>query len=1625
LAAWSSWGAVPGIFDDARAEFAAERAELRALLTPAEFTAARRTTINAHYTDPAYVEQIWNTLGQLGFSGGRVLEPGCGSGTFLGLAPQGAALTGIELDPVTARIARALYPQAEVKAESFADTRYPSGYFDAAVGNVPFADVRLHDKRHNAAGHAMHNHFILKSLDLTRPGGLVAVLTSSFTMDATNPAARREMHASADLLGAVRLPSGAHRRTSGTEVVTDLLVFRRREPDDTPGSDEWVTTQPRQVGAATIRLGGYFAEHPEQILGRLEVGQGMYGDQTLLVRADELADTAPRLQAALGRVTETAIARGDTFTPRGVDLGPQQVAYAPDGQHWQGHLAAHPDGGFTVLTYTGMELLDVPRTQAGELRELLSLRDQAVDLLSMEAASSDDSADLDTRRTELADSYRRYVAGHGPINRYTLNISATAVDKMTGESRVSRRTPPVMRLLRRDPFGPLVKALEVYDDVTQTARPATVLSQRVVASRPPVLGADTAADALALTLNQTGTADLEMISALLGVDPDQARRQLGELVFDDPTSSTGQIIPATEYLSGNVRVKLDQARQAAPSRPDLAANVAALEAVQPADLGADEISARIGAVWISAADHQQFLTDILGDRNARVEHAGGSVWGVAGNTSLLSATSEWGTDRRPAHKLMNALLEQKQVVVHDEDIDGRRVINETDTEAAREKADLLQERFAEWVWEDPARADRLTTEYNRRFNSLVLRDYTGEGQRLTLPGMARNFEPRPHQLAAVARMISEPAVGLFHQVGAGKTAEMVMGVMELRRLDMVSKPVVVVPNHMLEQFSREWLQLYPQARLLAASSEDLQADRRREFVARTAANDWDAVIMTRSAFERIPVSKAGQAAYIDSELTVQRSVLDGAQQGGQQMTVKRLEKAVLRLEERLRAKLDGPEDAGLSFEDTGIDYLCVDEMHDYKNLATTTNISDAAIDGSNRSSDLHMKTELLRRVHGSRVITAATATPIANSITEAHVMQRFLRPDLLIEAGVENFDAWAATFGQVVTEMEMNPTGSGFRQKSRFARFQNVPEMLKMWQSFADVKTAEDLNLPVPDLAMRPDGRRWPETVVIPPSEELLDYIGRLGDRVERMSGRGGKGEDNMLLVTTDGRKAALDLRLIGQDRPDAPQKTDVVADRVAQIYRRNADNQYPGPDGQPSSQRGALQIVFCDQSTPNANHWNVYDQLRADLVDKGVPAEKIRFIHEAANDVDKARLFAAARSGHISVLIGSTAKMGVGTNVQARAVALHHLDCPWRPADLEQRDGRIMRQGNLNPEVQVIRYTVEKSFDAYSWQTVERKATFINQVMRGRLDLREIEDIGDSALSMAETKAITSGDPLVRDKAEADKDLARLERLARAHQRNLSALTYRAHHSEQKITAADADEPGLVQGIARSRPTAGDQFAAQVGPLRTGDRTEAGAQLSVTINAGLRRYGLRQAEPYGVVARLGGHEILATQVPSLARGPEIQLELAGVPRSTWTVPADSFNPTSGIGVIRQIENHIDRLPVTLQRLRIERDDDTSTAGQAREQMTRPFKHQAALGDARTTVSTIAARMAAQAKPNTPRDTPDTAEPPAAHQKQTFADRMSAIADRMDAGAGHSADRVESYEEHDEPADVASRSLRL
>ena len=1527
LARWSGWGALPGVFDEADGTWADTRQQLRSFLDDEAWDAARRTTINAHYTSAEVVQAVWRAVSDLGFRGGRVLEPGCGSGNFIGLAPAGlpVEVVGVELDPTTAAIAAALYPEAEIRADGFERTRFPEGSFGLVVGNVPFGRVVLVDDAFNRSGHSIHNHFLLKALRLTAGNGLVATLTSRYTLDARNPAARREMASLADLVGAVRLPAAAFRATAGTDAVTDLLILRRREDGAPDRSEPWDRLAIITTEQGEVEVNGWFARHPELVLGVLRPGHGHYRrDETTVVASGR--PLGPLLDVALG----TIVARG---RDQGLEWGPpaRRVEAERDDPHppasgpgKEGSILVDADGRFArVVAGVARGFEPRVRSDRAELLALVQLRDALLGVLDAQSSTDDDAA-FESAQEQLNRCYDAYAARWGPLNRFSLAATGRT-DPSTG-APTYRRLRPRMGGFPADPDFPSVLALEVFDPDTQTATKAPVFRTRVVAPREARRGAETPEDALTICLDEHGRADLGLIADLLGVEPAQAREELGALVWDDP--ATGDLVPAAAYLSGDVRQKLEQAEAAATDDPRYARNVEALRAVVPADIAPEEIDVRPGAAWIPTSDVADFAREVFGCTGVVVDHAAvTSTWAVQVPTyerRSVATTSTWGTARADAASLLQSSLNQQAAVVYDQLDDGSRVLNPAETFAAREKQEAIEARFASWIWDEPARAVRLARRYNQLFNSTVVPRY--DGSHLSLPGLSCAFQPRPHQRDAVWRILQEPSVLLAHAVGAGKTATMIIGGMELRRLGLARKVAHVVPNHMLGQYSNELIQLYPQAKVLVATKADATPEARKEFVARCATGDWDAIVVTRSAFERIPVSQTTRRTFLKERMRELREAV-AASNG---LTVKRLELAMARLEERhKRLMAEGRKDDGVTFEASGIDYVYYDEAHALKGRQFPTRIQGVGGAGSQRAEDMELKLAYLRSRHGERVATFATATPIANSLAEMYVMQSYLQPEAMTDAGVAQFDAWAANFGRTIAALELAPDGASYRLTSRFARFRNVPELLTMFHSVADVRTAEDLRLPTPTVV---GGRA--ETVVVDPTPGLREYVGRLADRAERVRNRMVlPEEDNMLKISGDGRKAALDLRLVGMRQDGERTKVVVAAERIASIYHDTRELGYRDPSGTVSGGAGALQIVFCELGTPKGDGgWSVYGELRRGLADRGVPERLVRFVHEAGDDRAKAELFAACREGRVAVLVGSTEKMGVGTNIQARLIALHHLDCPWRPGDIEQREGRALRQGNQNPAVHIIRYVTEGSFDVFMFQTVERKAAFIHQVMRGNVTGREIDDIGEQALSYAEVKALATGNPLLMEKAGIDNEIARLTRLRRAHQQDRARLARTVEAAETRIARLAADIAECQAAIDRRVETKGDRFRMVIGDTTFDTRVEAGAELKRVLS--LARSSIAADLDVG---QLAGFRVVA-RVDQDRLGSTVQMRLSGSP-VRLSLAREELERADPAGLVqrlehrvRDIENVRDEATSELVRMRGE-------SGLARSRLGAPFEH--------------------------------------------------------------------------------------
>jgi N12 class adenine-specific DNA methylase/SAM-dependent methyltransferase len=1553
LARWSGWGAVSQVFDETDDRHAAKREELSRLLGSEEVWAqARRTTLNAHYTSAEVVKAMWGAVTALGFEGGRVLEPGCGSGNFLGFAPPGADLVGVELDETTAGVAEHLYGAgAHIHVGGFENLARPDGSFDLVIGNVPFAKVAPFDPQHNRSGLSLHNYFLVKGLRLTRPGGLVVALTSRYTLDARNSVARREMARLADLVGALRLPAKAFAASSGTEVVVDLLVLRRRPPGVRPEGPEWTETVPVDisdlppevedalVATGPLVVNQYLADHGQAVLGRLGVGRGMYREHELTVRPT--GPLTEQLAGALDRLVSEAHERGAVLAPAPAPAaGEARTARVLAGEFETTHAQEASLVGAArskeVGRYVGGRVVAYRPQNAKEfweLRRLIGLRDAARHVLAVQLRDGDGAelADAQQVLTERYKTYRRY---YGPLNRFRM-VRTGHRDPETG-SRVMRRDAPVMGGFRKlDPDWPLVAALELFDDHTQAAEPAAIFTERVVAPPAPRGRAESAADAVAICLDESGMVTTERVAELLGVSEDQARAEMGTLVFDDPV--TAMLVPAAEYLSGDVRRKLDAACAAVASTDGggscWAANVAALERVLPRQLEPGEITARLGASWIAAEDVEAFCREVL-EASIAVAHLRDlGRWQVklrAGDSRSVALSSEWGTRRASAVNLLDSALNQRLHTVYDATEDKRRVRNDAETLAARDKQEALGDRFSAWVWEDPARARRLAGTYNELFRSTVLSQH--DGSRLSLPGLAATFTPRAHQRDAVARVLTDGRALLAHAVGAGKTATMVMAAMELRRLGSAVKPAVVVPNHMLEQFSREWLQLYPTARILVADAAQLDKGRRKDFVARCALGDWDGIVFTHSGFEHIPLGRGLLSEYLGEELdAARRALVQAKKEKG--ISVKKLEGLIAQAEQTYKKLLAAhTKDDGVRFEETGIDFVFVDEAHLFKNRRIATSIDGVATKGSRRAQDLDAKLWALRRLHGPRTVAFATATPVSNSMAELWVMQSYLQPDVLDAAGVRVFDSWAATFGRTHTALELAPDGASYRMKTRFARFQNVPELLGLYHQVADVRTAEDLGLPTPELA---GGKA--ETVVVPPSDTLRRYVTELADRAQAVqTGQVESDEDNMLKVTGDGRRAALDLRLVGEDPDPAGGKIAAAARRIAATYEATRDRAYRDARGEPAHRPGALQLVFCDVSTPAAEGWNAYDELRHELARRGVPGDAVRYMQDAKTHQAKASLFAACRDGQVAVLIGSTETMGVGTNVQARLVALHHLDVPWRPADIEQRDGRGLRQGNQNPSIEIVRYVTEGSFDTYMWQTLERKATFISQVSAGNLAEREIDDLGEQVLSFAEIKALATGDPRIMEKAGVDSDIARLARLERAHHDDQQRLrTLRATAEDRAVTlVARADRVAAV--VERTTITSGDRFAMTVDGRRHIKRADAGEHLRGVLAARLAATAPETNVEHPAVAQLAGLDVDAHTITVIENEvrvlvPDTEIDLRFV--------EDEWRTVDSAMLVHRLERRIQRLPDVAASLRADAQAATEEATRADALLGKPWDH--------------------------------------------------------------------------------------
>ena len=1338
LSRYVGWGGIPQAFDEANEKWASEYAELKTLLTPEEYASARGSTLNAHFTSPTVIEGMYQALEQMGVHPDTVLEPAMGVGNFFGLMPesmQNATLMGVELDSITGRLAKQLYPQANITVDGFERVNLPDNSIDLAVGNVPFGSYKLADPRYDKQNLLIHDYFFVKTLDKVRPGGIVAFITSKGTLDKQDSTVREYLAQRADLLGAVRLPNNAFSRNAGTDVTTDILFLQKRAqpPEQVP---DWVHLGQTADG---IPINRYFETHPDMVLGTMAWDKSMYGNERETTCAPlpgiELADQLSKVLSNLSPPDQQLLSQ------KGAVEVPELLERMENADVEARNFSYTEVGGKLYFVENGERVpVEVPATTEKRIRGMIGLRDVTRNLIELQLYGGTDE-EIRTAQEKLGKAYDAYTAEYGLLN--------SAGNK---------------RAFEQDSSYCLLCSLEVLDEDGNLERKADMFTKRTINQQMTIDHVDTASEALAVSIGERARVDLEYMASLLGTpgETDSIIRDLKGVIYKNPEAGGGPLNgweTADEYLSGNVRKKLAAARAAAENDPAFAENMAALEQAQPKDLSAAEIDVRIGVTWIDPQYYTQFVHELLKppfylkkDIQVRYSPATGE-WNVSGksrdslNNSLAYVT--YGTKRRNAYAIIEDSLNLRDTriydTVHNPDGTTSRVFNSKETMLAQQKQEQIREAFKDWIWKDPARRADLCQKYNELYNAIRPRSYNGEHIRFS--GMNPEIFLRPHQRNAVARMLYGGNSLLAHCVGAGKTFEIVAAAMESKRLGLAKKSLVVVPNHLTEQWGADFLRLYPGANVLVATKKDFEPANRKKFCSRIATGDYDAVVIGHSQFEKIPLSPERQKAILQEQID---QVIDGIQeakaQDGERYTIKQLEKSRKNLETRMKKLNDqSRKDDVITFEELGVDKLFVDEAHGFKNLFLATKMRNVAGIGQSeaqKSSDMFAKCRYLDEITGGRGVVFATGTPVSNSMVELYTMMRYLQYDLLKSSGLEHFDSWAANFGETITALEMAPEGTGFRSKTRFAKFFNLPELMAMWREAADIQTAEMLRLPVPAAEKI--------TEVTTPSDFQRDLVADLGERAEAVRNREVEPrEDNMLKITSDGRKLALDQRLSDPTLPDDPEsKVNACVRNVLQVWRDTEEIK-------------GTQLVFCDLSTPKGDgSFNVYDDMKQKLMAQGVPPEEIAFIHDAKTEVQKAELFAKVRKGQVRVLLGSTAKMGAGTNVQTRLAALHHLDCPWRPADIEQREGRILRQGNMNQTVKIYKYVTENTFDAYNWSILENKQKFIGQLMSGKNPSRSCEDVDEAALSYAEVKALASGDPRIIEMTDLDSQVTKLKLL-------------------------------------------------------------------------------------------------------------------------------------------------------------------------------------------------------------------------------------------------------------------------
>jgi len=1499
LAQYVGWGGLADFFDEKNSRYA----ELKELLTDAEYAAARESTLTAFYTPPVVIRGIYAALGQMGFTQGNILEPACGIGNFLGMLPEnmsGSKLYGVELDDLSGRIARQLYQKSSIAVQGYEKTAFPDNFFDVAIGNVPFGQFHVADKRYDRLNFPIHEYFIAKALDQVRPGGVIAVVTSSYTMDKRTASARKYIAQRAELLGAIRLPNNAFKAAAGTEVVSDILFLQKRERmvDIEP---EWVHLATNEDG---IQMNSYFIDHPDMILGEMKMVSGPFGPAPTCEPYPEQpleALLAEAVQNIHGEIT--AYDREEEL--EGED---HSIEADPAVRNFSYTLV---DGQIYYRENSRMNPVEVSKTAESRIRGMIELRDCVRTLLEYQTEDYPDE-EIKAQQAKLNALYDAFTRKYGLINS---RGNAIAFDQ--------------------DSSYFLLCSLEILDEDRNLKRKADLFTKRTIRSHKPAEKVDTAVEALALSIGEKAHVDMDYMGRLTGKDEETLFSDLKGVIFLNP-AYTGEndghekYLPADEYLSGNVRQKLAVAQGKAEQDTQYQINAEALARVQPTDLTASEISVRLGATWLDTEYVRRFIFETLG--TPRSAQWGMKVhyskitgeWRIEGKSKdrgNVKAISTYGTKRVNAYEIIETTLNLKDVRIFDYQYDeeGRRIaiLNKKETAIAQSKQELIKDAFAEWIWKDPDRREAICKTYNILFNSNRPREY--DGSHISFSGMNPEITLRKHQVNAIAHILYGGNTLLAHVVGAGKTFEMVAAAMESKRLGLCQKSLFVVPNHLTEQWATEFLQLYPAANILVATRKDFETKNRKKFCGRIATGDYDAIIIGHSQFEKIPMSVERQRAILEQQIDeIMMGISEAKREKAEKFTIKQMEKT----KKGLQAKIDKLNDQSrkddvVTFEELGVDRIFIDESHYFKNLFLYTkmrNVGGIAQTEAQKSSDLFMKCRYLDEITGGRGIVFATGTPISNSMVELYTIQRYLQMSALEEQGLQHFDSWAANYGETVTAIELSPEGTGYRAKTRFAKFYNLPELMSVFKNVADIQTADMLKLPVPEAHYH--------NIALKPSEYQKEIVASLAERAEKVRNREvDSSVDNMLLITNDGRKLALDQRLVNPMLPSDPNsKAAKCAENVFEIWQRTADQR-------------STQMIFCDLSTPKDDGtFSVYDDIHAKLLELGIPENEIAFIHNAKSEVQKKDLFGKVRSGQVRILLGSTQRMGAGTNCQQKLVALHHLDCPWRPSDLQQREGRIIRQGNENPEVDIYSYVTEGTFDAYLYQLVESKQKFISQIMTSKSPVRSAEDVDEQALSYAEIKALASGNPMIKEKMDLDIEVSKLKLL-------------KANHLSQKYALEDAISKGFPKQIAETQARIAG-YGADIATVKenthpNGDGfsplTLAGVTHADKKEAGAALLTMCQTMLSPEATQIGSYRGLTLELAFDTFAREYRLTMIGQLRHTVTLGTDVF------GNLQRMDNALEGLPIKEQTCREQLSNLQTQLETAKVEVQKPFPREAEL----------------------------------------------------------------------------------